>query len=71
MPSLEERVTELEKRLAILSGEKPASDEVKPWWDQWLGAFQDDPDFDEAVRLGAEYRKAQPNAADSPDAIVL
>jgi hypothetical protein len=66
MPTLEERVTELEERVARLS-EKEGED--KPWWELWFGAFKDDPSFDEAMRLGAEYRKSQPNAADSPDAL--
>ena len=69
MPTLEQRVTELEEKVARLSAESPATSHVKPWWEQWFGVFKDDPTFDEAVRLGAEYRKSQPNAADSPDAV--
>jgi hypothetical protein len=42
--------------------------EERPWRHRHFGAFKDDPTFDEAVRLGAEYRKAQPNAADNPEA---
>jgi hypothetical protein len=64
MPTLEQRVAELEEKVARLTGEKPEVGQQLPWWDKWFGAFKDDPDFDEAVRLGAEYRKSQPNAAD-------
>ena len=68
MPTLEERVRELEQKVAQLSAEKAKATEEKPWWELWSGIFKDDPDFDEAVRLRAEYRKAQPNAADNPEA---
>lgn len=69
MPTLEERVTELEGKVApCLTGVELEAGREKPWWEQWFGAFKDDPDFDEAVRLGADYRKAQPNAADNPEA---
>ena len=67
MPTLEQRVTELEEKVARLSGQTVEAD--KPWWELWFGAFKDDPTFDEAMRLGAEHRKSQPNAADSPDAL--
>ena len=67
MLTLEERLTDLERKVdAILKGKKGQADE--PWWRRHFGAFKDDPSFDEAVRLGAEYRKAQPNAADNPEA---
>ena len=69
--SLEERLTTLESRVDALSTEKAVHSSKSPWWEQWFGKFKDDPTFDEAVRLGAEYRKNQPNAADSPDAIGL
>jgi hypothetical protein len=67
MPTIEQRVTELGEKVARLACERTAED--KPWWESWFGAFKDDPTFDEAVRLGSEYRKSQPNAADSPDAL--
>ena len=56
--TLEKRVEELEKKVAELSG-KPglAVSKKDPW--RTFGIFQDDPDFQEAVRLGREYREQQ------------
>lgn len=31
-----------------------------PWWVRRFGAFQDDPIYDEAMRLGVAYRQSQP-----------
>ena len=55
---LEIRVATLETELAqmkqILSG---ALQKKAPWWLKIAGSFEDDPNFDEAVRLGQEWRK--------------
>ena len=59
-PQLENLVANLETELAqmkkllanFLQTEPPA-----PWWLQVAGSFENDPDFDEAVRLGQEWRK--------------
>jgi hypothetical protein len=59
-PQLENRVANLETELAqmkkllanFLQPEQPA-----PWWLQVAGSFEHDPDFDEAVYLGQEWRK--------------
>jgi len=63
--TLEERVSELEAKMALLLSEKKEA----PWWEQWFGAFKDNPDFDSAMRRGEEYRRAQPNPGDNPDAL--
>jgi hypothetical protein len=57
---LKERVAILEKEVERLRSdlEKMASAD-KPWWDQIIGTFADDPAFEEAVRLGREYRESQ------------
>ena len=56
--TLEKRVEELEKKVAELSGKPgPAVRKKDPW--RTFGLFQDDPDFQEAVRLGRKYREQQ------------
>jgi hypothetical protein len=49
---LEEQVSQLRRKL---EGVTPES---KPWWNYVVGAFADDPDFEEAMRLGREYRES-------------
>lgn len=63
--TLEERVAILEAEVARMRSENGRNmDECTPWWQKRLGVFKDDPGYDEIVRLGAEYRKAQPMASD-------
>ena len=65
---LKERVAILEKEVAQLKShlENTASTGT-PWWDQIIGTFADDPAFEEAVRLGREYRESlRPRQARSP-----
>ncbi len=58
-PQLEARVATLEAELAhlkqLLSG---VIQEKTPWWLKVVGSFENDPSFDEAVRLGEEWRKS-------------
>ena len=56
--TLERRVEQLEKKVAELSA-RPIRSNRKKNWRRILGAFQNDPDFEEAVRLGREYREQQ------------
>ncbi len=66
--TIEERLACLEEKVARLTGDQPVvNPSSEPWWKRHSGAFKDDPLYDEAMRLGAEYRKSQPTAADSPD----
>jgi hypothetical protein len=57
---LEERLATLEQEMAQIKhvladqGERQS----KPWWEKIAGSFADDPDFDEAERLGREWRKS-------------
>jgi hypothetical protein len=63
--SLEDRVAALEIEVARLKQERTnAAQADVPWWEQRFGAFKDDPAYDEAMRLGAEYRRSQPTPAD-------
>lgn len=56
---LEARVATLEKELAKVKQMLDESSERKqPWWSKIAGSFENDPDFDEAVRLGQEWRKS-------------
>jgi hypothetical protein len=56
--TLEERVERLEQKVAALSGPGGAATRVKNPW-RTYGIFKDDPEFDEAMRLGREYREQQ------------
>ena len=73
--SLEERVAALETEVERLKRERstaptspavPASTEEKPWWERIFGTFKDDPMFEEAMRLGEEYRRSQRPDFDAP-----
>ena len=67
--TLEERVSALEAQVAHLLAGKQAANTDAPWWRQRYGAFQDDEMYDEAMRLGAEYRRSQPTAAEEIEAL--
>jgi hypothetical protein len=56
--SLEERMEQLEQQFARLSVKVMASPRKKNPW-RTFGAFRNDSDFEEAVRLGREYREQQ------------
>jgi hypothetical protein len=53
--TLEQRVSTLESELRELR-ERLGEEHNQPWWRKITGIFKDDPDFDEAMRLGREYR---------------
>ncbi|HKQ77076.1 MAG TPA: hypothetical protein VJ810_25495 [Blastocatellia bacterium] len=58
LAALEAEVAELKQRL-----EQP-TESRRHWVDKVFGAFADDPDFLEAMRLGRKYRESQrPKAA--------
>ncbi len=63
-PTIEERLSELEKKVARLLSEEKNTETSAPWWEQWFGAFKNNADFDAAMERGAEYRRSQPTAAD-------
>lgn len=63
---LENRIAVLEKEVALLKGKVDSKGKVdnkseakKPWWEEIAGTFADDPIYDEAMRLGREYRLSQ------------
>ena len=63
---LEERSQRLEARVATLEAELVQMKQVlsgflqkeSPWWLKVAGSFENDPNFDEAVRFGQEWRKS-------------
>ena len=63
---IEERSQQLEARVATLETELAQMKQMlsgffqnkTPWWLKIAGSFEDDPTFDEAVRLGQEWRKS-------------
>ncbi len=67
--TLEERVIALEAQVAHLLADTPAAKPGTPWWQLRYGAFQNDEIYDEAMRLGAEYRRSQPTAAEEIEAM--
>ncbi len=57
---LENRVATLETELAQMKqllANRLQPEPSSPWWLQVAGSLEHDPDFDEAVRLGQEWRK--------------
>jgi hypothetical protein len=55
---LEQRVTDLEAEVSNLKRKLATLDTVKPWWEQIIGTFEDDPIYDEAMKCGRQYRKS-------------
>ena len=69
MPTLEQRVSELESQIrSMIEREKrPEPIGAKPWWKRHSGAFANNHLYDEAMRHASEYRTAQPTSADCPE----
>jgi hypothetical protein len=55
---LEQRVTDLEAEVSNLKRKLDALDTFQPWWEQIVGTFEDDPIYDEAMKLGRHYRQS-------------
>jgi hypothetical protein len=63
---LEERSQHLEVRVASLEAELSQLKQMlseffqnkSPWWSKVAGSFENDPTFDDASRLGQEWRKS-------------
>lgn len=52
LSKLETEVTQL--KLSLLN----STNTVKPWWENIMGVFADDPSFEEAIVIGREYRQS-------------
>jgi hypothetical protein len=57
--NLEKRVTELETELAALRKKVEAMTGSKPWWERIAGTFENDPIYEQAMKIGRKYRRAQ------------
>lgn len=56
--SVEDRLSQLEQKVDRLLGEQAETMNKTPWWKKIVGVYKDDPEFDEAMRLGREYRES-------------
>lgn len=61
---LEQRVEILEAEVALLKSQlnvvsSSVSSRTNPWWSKIAGTFADNPAYDEAMKLGREYRESQ------------
>jgi hypothetical protein len=68
--SVEERLAAVKKELAELKQQfdKAKSQSRVPWWEKIAGTFADSEDYEEAMRLGREYRESL-RPKDDEDAI--
>lgn len=65
---LEIRIETLESELGVLKEKfKKIEKSKKPWWEDHIGVFADDPMHEEAMRLGREYRESQKMVYDDED----
>jgi hypothetical protein len=55
---LEQRVAALEAEVALLKGKVGALASQPDWLDKVYGSFANDPMFEEAMRLGREWRES-------------
>ncbi len=66
---IENRIAVLEAEVASLKSKVEKKDDKNeiPWWKQRIGMFADNPAYDEAMRLGREYRESQKMVYDEDD----
>jgi hypothetical protein len=55
--NLEKRLAALEAEVSELRRIVKKEDDV-PWWQKIMGTFANDPYYEEAMRLGREYRES-------------
>jgi hypothetical protein len=55
---LEQRVSALETEVAQLKRKLEEQEIIRPWWEQIVGTFQNDPLYKRAMRLGQHYRQS-------------
>ena len=59
-PDIEERLTALEREMTEVKNRLASGRLNGDWIAGITGSFADDPDFDEILRLGREFRDSQP-----------
>jgi hypothetical protein len=65
---LEERIAYLEAEVARLKTKIENGSSSRPWWEKIIGTFADDSAYEEAMRLGHEYRDSlRPSPVDSDE----
>lgn len=57
--TIEQRLENVERKLAKLKGEMKTLIPRPNWISDICGTFKDDPEFDELLRLGREFREAE------------
>ncbi len=57
--TLEERVAAVEQELAELKQQTKNEPTRLPWWEKIAGTFANNPEYDEAMKLGREWRQSQ------------
>jgi hypothetical protein len=55
---IEKRIAALEEELSRLRDRVEGKDTAKPWWERIAGTFQEDPVYQEAMKLGQQYRRS-------------
>jgi hypothetical protein len=55
---LEQRVAALEAEVTKLKSQMEAMQTTQLWWEEIVGTFQHDPIYEEAMRLGRQYRQS-------------
>ena len=56
--TIDERLTAVEKELADLKKRVAHQEKDGSWIERIAGTFKDEPEFDEIVRLGREFRRS-------------
>jgi hypothetical protein len=64
---LEERVALLEAEIDRLKRMIVNNSAPQPWWEKITGTFSDNADYDEAMKLGREYRESLRSEAEPLD----
>jgi hypothetical protein len=53
------RLAKLERQVAAIRNELEELTVSQPWWERIAGTFRNDPVYEQAMKLGRKYRRAQ------------